>query len=163
MLQIPQLMVATGAAALLCLVASMPVSAQEQSAGAIHILVFADTDLDGQLDDSETPTGLEVVQLFLVGEDGKRTLVQTGKTDENGQFVFDDLPFGQYVVVYALSTGVTIETLPLTVSGAQPVVFVKPAPVLPKDRRFGFSLLNLGFRNPANVIGDQVSRFAPNP
>lgn len=144
-------------------IVALPLQGQEASTGKIHVSVFEDNDLDGVIDEGEQAAVGEVAQLYRVDDDGKRTLVETCKTDDSSQCVFEDLPFGRYVVVFALSTGVTVETLPLVLTEGQPEIFVRPTPRLPKDRMPRFSLLDLGLRNPANVIGDQVSRFAPNP
>jgi hypothetical protein len=132
-----------------------------KATGVVHVLVFEDDNLDGVINVSETRAAGEVVQIYQVDGDGRRILLQTAKTDENGEHVFSQLPCGKYVVDFVFSTGVTIETLPFTVCENE--IFVRPAPVLPRDRRVKFSLLDLGFRNPANVIGDQVSRFTTDP
>lgn len=143
--------------------AALTLSAQDKPSGKVNVMAFNDTNLNGVLDGSETPASGEKAQLYRVDDDGTRTLISTCTTDETGQCGFDNLPYGRYVVVYTLSTGVAIETLPFTLSADKPEMSIRPAPVLPKNRTLigGISLLDLGFRNPANTIGDQVSRFSP--
>lgn len=137
-----------------------PLSAVSAKTGKVHGIVFNDPNKNGVQDDTETRAAGQEVRIYRVGPDGKRTLVQTTRTDAKGEYDFAGLPFGNYVVEYVFSTGVTVESLPLTVSADEPNLVTR-APVLTSSGGYGFSLLNLGLRNPANVIGNEVSRFAP--
>lgn len=151
----------TLAALLLLATASLAPSFAASNTGKVHGVVFNDPNKNGVQDDTETRAAGQEVRIYRMEANGTRTLVQTTQTDANGEYDFAGLPFGQYVVEYVFSTGITVESLPLTVSPDDPNLVTRSTPVLSASGGYSFSLLNLGLRNPANVIGNDVSRFAP--
>jgi hypothetical protein len=98
-------------------------------------------------------------------------------TDSSGQFSFESLPFGAYAVVYEFKSGVVVEAATPIILTAKAPSFVQPpvpalalnyqddygplsfTPLAGSPGRPNLQLLNL--RNPANVTGEEVSRFIP--
>ncbi len=63
--------------------------------GSIGNQIYIDADGDGTFDTGEDPIPGVTVELY----DGTGTLVATTTTDSNGEYLFDDLPLGDYEVV----------------------------------------------------------------
>src|SRR5690625_3033547 len=66
---------------------------------AIGDYVWVDRNKDGIQDDNEEP--LEGVKVELYDEDGNK--IAETKTDENGRYIFDELPAGKYNVKFTLT------------------------------------------------------------
>src|SRR5690625_4845325 len=66
---------------------------------AIGDYVWVDRNKDGIQDDNEEP--LEGVKVELYDEDGNK--IAETKTDENGRYIFDELPAGEYKVKFTLT------------------------------------------------------------
>ncbi|RFC48170.1 MAG: Cna protein B-type domain-containing protein [Verrucomicrobia bacterium] len=154
------------------------VRAQEATQGSVQGSVFSDADGDARKDEGEESSEGQKVKLFKVLEDGTRELVAEVVTDADGNYAFGNLPLGSYVVTFEFSSGVVVETASVINLTTQNPSFVQsPIPSLPQNYRQvygslassplpgspgssgGLDALNL--RNPANLTGPEVSRFAP--
>lgn len=67
--------------------------------GSLSGYVYEDVNNNGVKDDGEKGIKDVTLELYVVGEDGKATLVATQKTDENGYYKFDLLEPGKTYVV----------------------------------------------------------------
>ena len=80
----------------------------DENVGSIAGRVWFDEDLDGVLDTEEAGITDVSVQLFTDpngdGDPSDGTLVSTTVTDENGNYIFNDLPAGDFVVEVVDST-----------------------------------------------------------
>ena len=154
------------------------VHAQSAGAGVISGSVYNDLNKDAKEGDGDTEAESQTVKLYRILADGKRELIGTFTTDSNGNYRFDSLATGTYVLVFEFTTGVIVESArPIVLTEKSPS-FVQPSvPVLPQNYQEVYGPLNptpspgtglgspvlevLNLRNPANVTGEEVSRFQP--
>jgi hypothetical protein len=152
--------------------------AQSENPGAISGSVFNDADKDAKNDDEDTASEGQTVKLYRILPDGSRQLVGTVKTDAKGNYSFGSLPLGTYTVVFEFTTGVSVESAkPIVLTPQAPSYVQGSVPVLPQNYQqiygplaatpspgtgLGSPVLEvLNLRNPANVTGEEVSRFQP--
>ena len=77
--------------------APSPAAAASEPRFAVGDRVWRDSDRDGRQDEQERPSVDTTVQLL----DGVGGLLRSTRTDEDGRYVFDDLPAGLYSVRFA--------------------------------------------------------------
>jgi hypothetical protein len=165
-------------AVLVCGAVLPAVHAQSAGPGVITGSVYNDLNKDAKDGEEDTEAEGQTVKLYRILADGKRELVGTIRTDSNGNYRFDSLPTGSYVLIFEFSTGVTVESARPIVLTEASSSFVQPAvPVLPPNYQEVYGPLAatpspgsglgspvmevLNLRNPANVTGEEVSRFQP--
>lgn len=138
-----------------------PVSGQTTT-GKITGQIYDDTDKDGVKGGGEEGTAGETVEVWVVLEDGTRKKVAEVVTDEEGNYEFNGLPIGEYVLVFRYSTGITVESVKsIVLTEANPVYAFGNTPYLTPPSSTNYNLLSLGLRNPSNFAGPEVSRFRP--
>lgn len=148
----------SGLLALLCILATGLVHAQ---GGSLTGNVFHDSNGDSQQGDAEAGAGGVQVALYRIEPDGKRTLVTTVLTDAQGNYSFQNLPEGTYVLLFTFPvSNLQVESRPVTITAGEPNAIFPPVPIITKATRV-LSLQQLGLKVPSAVLGLEVSPFAP--
>lgn len=142
---------------------------QKAEAGSIKGNVFEDGDTNAERTDEESGSEGQTVKLYAM-EDGTWVLKKEVKTDADGNYSFADLPLGNYRIEFSFTSGVVVTTNSIALTAETPDVVQAAIPALPKNYQQVYntaqsplpSVLNaLNLRNPANLTGSEISRFAP--
>ena len=117
--------------------------------GVIGDTIFHDADADGVYEPADGDFPLAGVTVTLTGPNGSQSVV----TDENGQYVFSNLPLGEYVITVDTSTlpdGKLLDPTADPDGGGDNTSTVQPTPENPVDLNQDF-----GYQ-PFGSIGDLI-------
>lgn len=142
---------------------------QKAEAASISGNVFEDSDADAERTDEEGGSEGQTVKLYAL-EDGDWVLKAEVMTDADGNYSFPGLPLGNYRVEFSFTSGVVVTTNSISLTTEMPDFVQTAIPALPQNYQRVYnsfqspqpSVLNaLNLRNPANLTGPEISRFAP--
>ncbi len=135
------------------------------SAAQITGVVYVDSNQNGQQDEDEGPYAGATVKLYSVDSEGNLQLVATlPSTGADGVYTFDGVAPGQYVLEFVFpTTGVVVQTIPITVEEDGSVVQIPAVPAIEPTVTYTFQQLQaLGLNNPSVVNEDDtISPFVP--
>lgn len=143
------------------LLAGSWLQAQEESAptatgtGSVSGVVYEEEDATAGFSAGDIPVPGAKVTLVSLPD---REEVQVLLTGEDGQFNFENVPFGEYEVRIEYISGLMVATQPFAVASASQELDLQ-IPVITEASAPFFS--NLRVVNPANVRGPEVSTFRP--
>ncbi len=125
---------------------------------------FVDANGNGEYDEEEEI--LRGVDVFLIDADGN--VVATATSDENGNYSFPDVPYGEYTIMVQVDKNSYVQSPVFTVDGSEEDIVI-PLPVNDNTLQFGPSPLLTAVQefiqmsnNPSNPKTDNPSSpFVP--
>lgn len=136
----------------------------QETGGSIQGAMYVDADGDGQYDEGEE-VAAKITLLTL--KDGKWVPLEASYSMENGQFAFENVPFGTYRVQFEFPGGFTRTTQSFEVnSGNTRVSMVIPLTHTPQGNllipdSYSQGTDSLSFVNLGALVGEEVSTFQP--